>query len=215
MAAEPVGPDAISSGNPPPSGWRSTRDYFLAGLVASGFAVAFSEMLGSFFVSAPSLVLTIGQRFIDITPAALKDWAIAVFGTNDKAVLIGGIVVVTIIIGGLLGVVARKRMELAAIGFVAFGVLGYALGITDPLATAGATLIPAVAAAVSGIAVLILLRRLLQGPVAEGTDPVPAVSPDSRRAFMTASGAAVVLAVGPSGDRAARRRPDPVGGGGP
>ena len=196
MAAEPVGPDAISSGNPPPGGWRSTRDYFLAGLVASGFALAFSEMLASFFVSAPSLVLTIGQRFIDITPAALKDWAIAVFGTNDKAVLIGGIVVVTIIIGGLLGVVARKRMELAAIGFVAFGVLGYALGITDPLATAGATLIPAVAAAVSGIAVLILLRRLLQGAVAEGTDPVPAVSPDSRRAFMTASGAAVVLAAG-------------------
>ena len=196
MAAEPVGPDAASSGNPPSGGWRSTRHYFLAGLVATGFAVAFSEMLASFFVSAPSLVLTIGQRFIDITPAALKDWAIAVFGTNDKAVLIGGIVVVTIIIGGLLGVVARRRMELAAIGFVAFGVLGYALGVTDPLATAGATLIPSVAAAGSGIAMLVLLRRLLQGPAAEATDPVPAVSPDARRAFMTASGAAVVLAVG-------------------
>jgi len=196
MAAEPVGPDAISSGNPPPSGWRSTRDYFLAGLVASGFAVAFSEMLASFFVSAPSLVLTIGQRFIDITPAALKDWAIAVFGTNDKAVLIGGIVVVTIIIGGLLGVVARKRLELAAIGFVAFGVLGYALGVTDPLATAGATFIPAIAAAGSGIAVLVLLRRLLHGPATEAADPIGAPSADSRRAFMTASGAAVVLAVG-------------------
>ncbi|MXY76262.1 MAG: molybdopterin-dependent oxidoreductase [Acidimicrobiia bacterium] len=196
MAAEPVGPDAISSGNPPPGGWRSTRDYFLAGLVASGFAMAFSEMLASFFVSAPSLVLTIGQRFIDITPAALKDWAIAVFGTNDKAVLIGGIVVVTIIIGGLLGVLARERMPLAAMGFVAFGVLGYALGITDPLATAGATLIPAVAAAGSGIAVLVVLRHLLQGPATEATDPSPAGSPDARRAFMTASGAAVVLAVG-------------------
>ena len=196
MAAEPVGPDAISSGNPPPGGWRSTRDYFLAGLVASGFAMAFSEMLASFFVSAPSLVLTIGQRFIDITPAALKDWAIAVFGTNDKAVLIGGIVVVTIIIGGLLGVLARERMPLAAMGFVAFGVLGYALGITDPLATAGATLIPAVAAAGSGIAVLVVLRHLLQGPATEATDPSPAGSPDARRAFMPASGAAVVLAVG-------------------
>ena len=199
MAAEPAGPDAVSSGNPPPSGWRSTRDYFLAGLVATGFAVAFSEMLASFFVSAPSLVLTIGQRFIDVTPAALKDWAIAVFGTNDKAVLIGGIVVVTIIIGGLLGVVARERMPLAAMGFVAFGVLGYALGITDPLATPGATFVPAIAAAGSGIAVLVLLRRLLHGPVAEGadaTDVTAAVSPDSRRAFMTASGAAVVLAAG-------------------
>jgi len=188
--------DVISSGNPPPSGWRSTRDYFLAGLVATGFAVALSEMLASFFVSAPSLVLTIGQRFIDITPAALKDWAIAVFGTNDKAVLIGGIAVVTIIIGGLLGVVARKRMQVAAIGFVAFGVLGYALGITDPLATAGATLIPAIAAAGSGIAVLVFLLRLLQGPATDAADPVPAVSPDARRAFMTASGAAVVLAIG-------------------
>ena len=197
--ADPAVPEAVSSGNPPPSGWRSTRDYFLAGLVASGFAVAFSEMLASFFVSAPSLVLTIGQRFIDITPAALKDWAIAVFGTNDKAVLIGGIVVVTIIIGGLLGVVARERMPLAAMGFVAFGLLGYALGITDPLATAGATFIPAIGAAGSGIVVLVLLRRLLQGPAAEATeatDAAAAVSPDSRRAFMTASGAAVVLAAG-------------------
>ena len=196
MTAEPAGPDVTSSGNPPPGGWRSTRDYFLAGLVATGFALALSEMLASFFVSAPSLVLTIGQRFIDITPAALKDWAIAVFGTNDKAVLIGGIVVVTIIIGGLLGVVARKRMEVAAIGFVAFGVLGYALGITDPLATAGATFLPAIAAAGSGIAVLVLLIRLLQGPATEAADPARAVSPDARRAFMTASGAAVVLAVG-------------------
>ena len=196
MTAEPAGPDVTSSGNPPPGGWRSTRDYFLAGLVATGFALALSEMLASFFVSAPSLVLTIGQRFIDITPAALKDWAIAVFGTNDKAVLIGGIVVVTIIIGGLLGVVARKRMEVAAIGFVAFGVLGYALGITDPLATAGATFLPAIAAAGSGIAVLVLLIRLLQGPATEVADPARAVSPDARRAFMTASGAAVVLAVG-------------------
>ncbi len=196
MAAEPVDQDVISSDNPPPSGWRSTRDYFLAGLVATGFAVALSEMLASFFVSAPSLVLTIGQRFIDITPAALKDWAIAVFGTNDKAVLIGGIAVVTIIIGGLLGVVARKRMQVAVIGFVAFGVLGYALGITDPLATAGATLIPAIAAAGSGIAVLVFLLRLLQGPATDAADPIPAVSPDARRAFMTASGAAVVLAIG-------------------
>lgn len=186
----------VSSDNPPPSGWKSTRDYFLAGLVATGFAVALSEMFASFFVSAPSLVLTIGQRFIDITPAALKDWAIAVFGTNDKAVLIGGIVVVTIIIGGLLGVVARNRMEAAVIGFVAFGVLGYALGITDPLATPGATLIPAIAAAGSGIAVLVLLLRLLRGPATEAADPVAAVSPDARRAFMTASGAAVVLAIG-------------------
>ena len=185
-----------SSANPPPGGWRSTRDYFLAGLVATGFAVALSEMLASFFVSAPSLVLTIGQRFIDITPAALKDWAIAVFGTNDKAVLIGGIVVVTILIGGLLGVVARKRMQVAAVGFIAFGVLGFALGITDPLATAGATLIPAIAAAGSGIAVLVLLCRLLQGPTTGSADPIPGVTPDSRRTFVTASGAAVVLAIG-------------------
>lgn len=185
-----------SSANPPPGGWRLTRDYFLAGLVATGFAVALSEMLASFFVSAPSLVLTIGQRFIDITPAALKDWAIAVFGTNDKAVLIGGIVVVTILIGGLLGVVARKRMQVAAVGFIAFGVLGFVLGITDPLATAGATLIPAIAAAGSGIAVLVLLCRLLQGPTTGSADPVPGVTPDSRRTFVTASGAAVVLAIG-------------------
>jgi DMSO/TMAO reductase YedYZ molybdopterin-dependent catalytic subunit len=196
MATDPVAPDTSAPEGTPSGGWKSIRDYFLAGLVATGFAVALSEMVASFFVSAPSLVLTIGQRFIDITPAALKDWAIAVFGTNDKAVLIGGIVVVTIIIGGLLGVVARKRIEVAAVGFVAFGVLGYVLGLTDPLATAGATFLPAIAAAGSGIAVLVLLRRLLHGAPTGSAEAIPAVTPDARRAFMTASGAAVVLAIG-------------------
>ena len=193
METEPGGPAAASSAVPPTGPGSSTRDYFLAGLVASGFALACSEMLAAFFVSAPSLVLTIGQRFIDITPAALKDWAIAVFGTNDKAVLIGGIVVVTIIIGGLLGVLARDRLPWAGAGFVAFGAFGYILGLTDPLATPGATLIPAVAAAGSGIAVLALLRRLLGG---SPSGPTAALSADSRRAFVTASGAAVVLALG-------------------
>jgi len=193
--------EEASPGLPATSGGQtySRRWYFVAGLIASGFSLALTELIAGLYLSAPSMVVTIGQRFIDITPAALKDWAIAVFGTNDKAVLIGGIVVVTILIGGLLGVVAQERLLWASAGFVAFGALGFFLGLTDPLATTGATFIAAASAPVSGIAVLSYLRYLLQQPdsASEADRPErPERFAESRRAFVTASGAAVALSLG-------------------
>ncbi len=174
----------------------SRRWYFVAGLVASGFSLALTELIAGLYLSAPSMVVTIGQRFIDITPAALKDWAIAVFGTNDKAALIGGIVVVTILIGGLLGVVSQDRLLWASAGFVAFGALGFVLGLTDPLATTGATFMAAASAPISGIAVLSYLRYLLQQPDSASDADLPERFAESRRAFVTASGAAVALSLG-------------------
>ncbi len=196
-------PDQDELNHATPRAGRVHRDYFVAGLVASGFAVAFSEMVAAFLIEAPSLVATIGQRFIDVTPAALKDWAVEVFGTADKAVLVGGIVVVAVIIGGLLGVMAERRMGWSVAGFAAFGVVGFVAGITDPLSTRAATLLVAIAAAGSGIGVLSYLRGLLVAEAAEGPPEAdmsaaegPGSSSDSRRKFVTASGAAIVLAVG-------------------
>ena len=176
----------------PPISWRSRLDYALLGVVAAGFALASSELVAGLFLSAPSLIRTIGQRIIDITPAPVEDWAISTFGTNDKLVLILGIVVVSLAIGAFLGLLARNRPGAAAAGFVAFGVVGFVVGLTDPLAGSTLTLIAAVVAAATGVGVLLGFRSLLR----RSPSPAGAGTPASRRIFLTASAAAVAVAVG-------------------
>ncbi len=166
--------------------------FALLGVVAAGAALAASELVAGIFLSAPSLVRTIGQRVIDITPVPIVDWAIRMFGTNDKLVLVIGIVLVSLGIGALLGMLARERPGLASTGFVAFGAVGFVVGLTDPLAGVVLTLAAAVAAAGMGVGVLLGLRYLLL----RSAGPADGAVTGSRRAFVTAAAAVMVVAVG-------------------
>ena len=184
--------EALAQDNNPPVTPRSGPDYSLAGVVAAGAGLAVSELIAGLFVSAPSLVLSIGRRVIDITPAAVEDWAISTFGTNDKLALVVGIVVVSLAFGALLGMLARHRPGPASVGFAVFGGVGYLAGLSDPLAGGALALISAVSATVVGIVVLLRLRSVLRRAsvsTAEGTSR-------SRRAFLTSAGAATALAIG-------------------
>ena len=177
--ADPVLPSRLGPG------------FALLGVLAAGAALAASELVAGLFVSAPSLVRTIGQRVIDVTPVPIVDWAIRMFGTNDKLVLVIGIVLVSLGIGALLGLLARDRPVLASAGFVVFGAVGFVVGLTDPLAGVGLTLVAAVAAAGMGVGALLGLRSLL----VRSAGPADSDVAGSRRAFVTAAGAAVVVAV--------------------
>ena len=181
------------------------RHYALLGLLAAGAALGASEVVAGLFISAPSLILTIGQRFIDITPPALKDLAIDVFGTADKAVFIASMAVVVLILGALLGILSKRRPWPAAAGFAVFGAAGYVIGLTDTSAEAGPTLLAAAAATAVGAGAMWALRSLLPEEGAAPDDragstlefrPLPPSDPRSRRAFLASSGAAAALAVG-------------------
>ncbi len=74
-------------------------------------ALGVSELAAGLFPSLPSLVEAIANWVIDSVPGPVKDWAISVFGTADKAVLIIGICVVTVVVGALVGL-ARPPLVL-------------------------------------------------------------------------------------------------------
>ena len=143
-------------------------------------------MAGLLF-SAPSLILAIGDRAIDLTPGAVERWAIDTLGTNDKPALVIGIVVVSLLFGAGLGLVARTRPALANLGFAAFGVLGYFAGTTVPLSSTLLSAVTASAAAITGIAALSALVRTLARPESAVV---------GRRAFLSGSAAIVTFAVG-------------------
>lgn len=199
-AAPPPPPAAESDIGPPPSPARRTGwMYALAGVVSAGLALGVSEMLSGFDLSTPSLVLAVGDAFIDITPPILKDWAVDVFGTNDKNILIGGMVAVVLLLGAALGVIVRRFVWAGAAAFAAFGALGFWVGIDVPLAGAALTAVSAAAAAASGFFSLLGLRCLIERenrkrePDATGFAAPP---PSGRRAFLAATAGAAVAAAG-------------------
>ncbi|HBX80260.1 MAG TPA: oxidoreductase, partial [Propionibacteriaceae bacterium] len=58
----------------------------LDGVIAMVAGLGIGNLV-SLVAPGSSPVIPVAARFIDITPAPLKEWAIATFGTADKAVL--------------------------------------------------------------------------------------------------------------------------------
>jgi DMSO/TMAO reductase YedYZ molybdopterin-dependent catalytic subunit len=121
-------------------------------------AIGVSELLAGLLPGATSLVAAVGQAAINLQPPGAKDFVVTLFGTNDKLALEIFIVAVALLIGAGLGLVARRWFEVAAVVFVAFGVIGFIASQDDPLANTG---IVAAAAAISVGAGLWVLGWLL------------------------------------------------------
>jgi DMSO/TMAO reductase YedYZ molybdopterin-dependent catalytic subunit len=192
----------------------------VAGIVAAAVALGVSELLAGVLPGATSLVAAVGQVVIDLQPAGAKDVVVALFGTNDKLALELLIVAAALLIGAGLGVVARRRFQVAATAFVVFGVVGFAASLGDPLAS------PTVAAAASAISIgagLWVLGWLLDGSPttfeseATAGERSAARMPDwSRRAFLIRAGGVGLgaVATGVLGrSLLERQRTPPVGNG--
>ncbi|MFJ5733382.1 hypothetical protein [Streptomyces paradoxus] len=63
----------------------------LSGVLAGFAALAVAELVAAAVRPQSSPVIAVGGASIDATPAAVKDWAIRHFGTNDKLLLQLGI----------------------------------------------------------------------------------------------------------------------------
>ncbi|WP_431872730.1 molybdopterin-dependent oxidoreductase [Nocardiopsis eucommiae] len=163
---------------PPPHDGRRRGAGAALGLLVVGAALGFGELAaGLLRVTSP--VVTVGDALVDNSPPFLMSWAIALFGTADKAVLVTGVLLVLVLSGTALGVVASRRPVAGYVGlglFTAAGLTAVALRRADDLGAAAAVVVGGVAGAV---ALALLLRRLdpapsrAQGPAAEpehGTD---------------------------------------------
>ncbi len=165
------------------------------GLVAAGIALSAGELVTALLDSPPSLVTAVGSEFIDRFAASLKDIAVALFGTNDKAALVTGIVVTSLLLGVVIGIVARGRTVVAAIGLGAFGLIGAWALASDPQGSTTTAVVAAGAALIAGVGTFAALTRLAR-PATPRTAPSSSSSLD-RRSLIGGLGAfAVTAAVG-------------------
>ncbi|KOX11373.1 molybdopterin-binding oxidoreductase [Nocardiopsis sp. NRRL B-16309] len=193
-------------------------------MLAVGAALGAAELVAG-MTGSVSPVVAVGDVVVDATPAFLMEWAIALFGTADKVVLVTGITAVLFGAGAVLGVIALRRPVLGYAGLAVFALAGLAAVLLrradDPWAAA-----PVVAGAAAGALALALLSRsarTARRPGREGRPQAPAdaetapaqVGSDrgpGRRGFvLTATG---VLVGSATAGALGRWLPDALGGAG-
>ena len=175
----------------------------VAGVAAAGLALAVTEVISAFASKAgPSVVSTVASRLVDLTAGALKNLAVNLFGTNDKAALLTGIVIVSLLVGAALGVAAARHRFVGAVGFGGFGVVGILAARADPQASAWTLGLASTLGAGAGTVTLAMLLRIATPPPvpmksASKKPPAedPRVKTPNRRAFLAAGGVGVVAAV--------------------
>jgi len=100
---------------------------------AAGVAVALgaTELFAGLSSTIPSAISSIGAVVVDISPGWLESFAIATFGTADKAALGIGIFVIALIVGWFLGRASASTSVPITLGFLGFAVLGIAAQLAE------------------------------------------------------------------------------------
>ncbi len=187
--------------------WRSAAAGSLAGIIAAGSLFAVAELASAFFGPAASPLAAVGSTFIDFTPAWLKNFAIATFGTNDKLVLLISMAIAAAVLAAVAGVVARRNLRAGSAMVLGFAVV-MALCIITRSGAGTLDLVPLLLGTAAGLWVLRYLTVVRGSSSGQGTPAErptaagatashgqeDAVSP-SRRTFLLRSAAVAGVAV--------------------
>ncbi|MEU3157317.1 molybdopterin-dependent oxidoreductase [Streptomyces griseoincarnatus] len=178
----------------------------LSGVLAGFAALAVAELVAAAVRPQAGPVIAVGGASIDATPAAVKDWAIRRFGTDDKLVLQLGILAVLTVLALVLGALAVRFRRLGAAGVLLFGAVGAAAAVSRPDSTSFTDAVPSVVGAVVGALLLhVLVGRLTPArrspATGEAENRLPPAAGWDRRGFAlaAASAAAASAAVGAVG----------------
>ena len=145
----------------------------LAGLLTGAVALGVAELTAAVTGPNGAPVTAVGETAINLTPVPVKEFAIAHFGTHDKAALVAGILMLLAAFAALIGVLAVRRL---AYGLAALGVFG-AVGVAAAVSQGGGlNVVPTLAGTAVAAATLVLMVRAIwetarpetAGPV-EGT----------------------------------------------
>jgi DMSO/TMAO reductase YedYZ molybdopterin-dependent catalytic subunit len=162
---------SASDGDPPRA--PHTLAGAAVGVLTAAVAIGTAQLAAGLTVPQSSPVLAVGQTAIDLTPAPVKNFAISEFGSNDKTVLLGGILVLLALYAARIGVLSVRRLSTGLWGLGLFAVIGLAAAFERP----GFTLeyvVPTLAGAAAGAFTLSRLARAavrLSTPVARPPSP--------------------------------------------
>jgi DMSO/TMAO reductase YedYZ molybdopterin-dependent catalytic subunit len=164
----------------------------VAGLIAVGAALAFGSFVASVLdVEAP--LTSVATTVIDNAPGAVRRWAIDTFGTNNKRVLAGGMLVVLFVVGVIVGNRARVQRSIATRAAALLAVLGAALTMSNRTGSIR-SIVPILAAALLGWCLLRMMLGALN-PFRRADAPIAGSSNIDRRRFIGLAGLSGVAGI--------------------
>lgn len=150
----------------------------VAGIVATVMMFGLADLIARAFTPSAAPLLTLGQAIIPLAPPAAIEPVIALFGDNDKLVLVLSTGIGAIVLAGLIGALAVSRRHLAATLLIVAGLVPVIVIIIRPEAGA-IDVIPTLIGIAAGITVFLLLLRFgVPETLAEATDRFGADGPN-------------------------------------
>ncbi len=169
---------------------------WLAGVLGAAIALSVGEFLGRLSERLISLVLGVGEVFVDITPGDVVATSINNVGQAQKPILIWSIIIGSLLMGGALGLRARVDRRVIPAGFALFGLFGGFATARSSLTSGPMSWLVALVAAAAGAAtasyLLSLATRTAETPSSGVITPgAPLSQATNRRHMLAFSGAAL------------------------
>ena len=201
MTAKPVATDL------PAAGGLSARTIqtlaAFSGVMSAAVVLGVAEVVSLVSGAAGSPLFAVGSLVIDLAPAGVKEFVIAIFGTGDKAALLTLMGILIVVISAAAGVLESRRPPF---GVIVLGIGGL-VALIAVVTRAGSTGFDGIATVVGAVAGVVVLRLSIERlgrwqRAAEGrataTRSGPVTWPSlERRGFLTlaiVAGAASVVA---------------------
>ena len=148
----------------------------IAGVIGAVVAFGIAELVHGLYPSVPSILVSIAQRIVELTPGGLVTAGIEILGTADIPTLIATVLAGTVVITFLLGNLAVRHPALALAGVAVLAAVAIAAALADPFVATIPTVITVVGALIAGSAVTGLLLR--------AASPLPMAPPTQEEASL-------------------------------
>jgi DMSO/TMAO reductase YedYZ molybdopterin-dependent catalytic subunit len=131
----------------------------IAGVVGAVVAFGISELVHGLYSSVPSILVSIAQRIVELTPGGLVTQGIELLGKADIPTLIVTVLIGTVAITFFLGNLAVRHPSLALAGVAVLAAIAVGAALSDPFVATALTVITILGALLAGVAVTELLLR--------------------------------------------------------
>jgi DMSO/TMAO reductase YedYZ molybdopterin-dependent catalytic subunit len=153
----------------------------IAGVVGAVVAFGITELVHGLYTPVPSILVSLAQRIVELTPGTLVTQGIELLGTADIPTLIASVLIGTVVFAILLGNLAVRHPSLAFLGVAVLAAIAIAAALAEPFVEAVPTVVTIVVALLAGSAVTeLLLRAAGLRPTSESMgETLPAGAPGS------------------------------------
>jgi DMSO/TMAO reductase YedYZ molybdopterin-dependent catalytic subunit len=153
----------------------------IAGVVGVVVAFGISELVHGLYSPVPSILVSIAQRIVELTPGGLVTAGIELLGKADIPTLIATVLIGTVAISFFLGNLAIRHPSLALASVAVLAAVAVAAALADPFVAPAPTVITIAGALLASAAVTELLLRAagLRAAVVPTEEPPLAGEPGS------------------------------------